>query len=274
MGQRKISAIAATTLVALTFSSLSVISAEAAQAPSVAVSDAVASWDGSKLTVDVSKLPALRDSKEISVAGTRSAHGGCDFESPELALAPGQISVVARETYVDNNRCTATWQVGSPVDLDPFPRATTGPDSDSAAATGANQGSVVPLAARTSGGFYKAWKTDIANLTLNYVQSAIALTWAGSCVTSVSGRGSWYWRSGSGWERPNPKSSAYAGSGCGGRFVNSTGHYRNNGFCFPVTVYAHTTTRLKSRGSRTEPCSAAQQPPPPATACPSSTIVR
>lgn len=235
----KMSTIAATALTALTLSLLSVVSAEAAPPTANGESETVASWDGSTLVVDESKLPVLRDSKKVSVGGTRSADGGCDFQSPKLSLAPGEVSVVAREILIDNNRCTATWQVGSPVNPNAFPATTAGPDTDSIAAMGTSQLSATPMATRTSSGFYKAWKTDVANLTLNYVQSNIAWNWTGSCVTSVSGSGNWYWRSASGWEPPNPKSSTFAGSGCGARFVNTTGHYRNKGFCFPVTVYAH-----------------------------------
>lgn len=150
-----------------------------------------------------------------------------------------------------------------------FPATTAGPDTDSIAAMGTSQLSATPMATRTSSGFYKAWKTDVANLTLNYVQSNIAWNWTGSCVTSVSGSGNWYWRSASGWEPPNPKSSTFAGSGCGARFVNTTGHYRNKGFCFPVTVY-RTMTRLKFRARRTALSSAAPLPHTPGIACPSS----
>lgn len=136
------------------------------------------------------------------------------FQSPQLSLAPGEVSVVAREILIDNNRCTATWQVGSPVNPNAFPGTAAGPDTDSIAAMGTSQlsatpitsqRSATPMATRTSSGFYKAWKTDVANLTLNYVQSNIAWNWTGSCVTSVSGSGNWYWRSASGWNHRTPK---------------------------------------------------------------------
>lgn len=91
---------------------LSVVSAEAVPPTAKGESETVASWDGSTLVVDESKLPVLRDSKKVSVGGTRSADGGCDFQSPQLSLAPGEVSVVAREILIDNNQCTATWQVG------------------------------------------------------------------------------------------------------------------------------------------------------------------
>ena len=64
----------------------------------------------------------------------------------------------------------------------------------------------VSTAATYSGsGYERAWFEDVAKLALNEVRSNVSFSYNGSCVTSASGSGYWWWRSGTGWNPPTNK---------------------------------------------------------------------
>ncbi|MCL6549587.1 MAG: hypothetical protein K6T37_01075 [Acidothermus cellulolyticus] len=75
---------------------------------------------------------------------------------------------------------------------------------------------------------------DVVGLELNEARSNISFSYNGSCVTSASGSGYWWWRSGSGWEPPTNKGS-WISTTCNNAKVWSQADYRNTGFCLGYT---------------------------------------
>lgn len=233
-------AVIATT--ALAASMLGAGTATAAPSPSPSASTGaspIASWDGNVLVVDRTKTAALLKSTFQVVKGSRSSlDGGCDFQSPALELGPGQTAIGYQQVKIDLDACEATYEIGEPADLAAFLPSETA-DSRLTEQGAVSQSVATPMAAQVSSGYNKHWLTDVVNLTVNSVQANVAWTWTGSCVTSRSGSTDWYWRSGSGWEPPNPKSSLYTDGGCAWKGLDGSATYRNQGFCWPSTVYAY-----------------------------------
>ncbi len=97
----------------------------------------------------------------------------------------------------------------------------------------------VSTAATYSGsGYERAWFEDVAKLALNEVRSNVSFSYNGSCVTSASGSGYWWWRSGTGWNPPTNKGS-WISTTCNNSQVASQADYSNSGFCLGYTSNTH-----------------------------------
>jgi hypothetical protein len=80
----------------------------------------------------------------------------------------------------------------------------------------------------------RVWWKDVVNLKVTETRSNITWGYNGSCTTSVSGSGYWWWRSGTGW-----LSSSYGKNQsrtCSVAKAWSDATYKNGAFCWPGTV--------------------------------------
>jgi hypothetical protein len=196
--------------------------------------ESIATWNGETLTVDRSKIPQMRNAREVMTSGERSKEGSCKIADPKLTLAPGEDYIGAQTIELNTRTCTATWLVGVPEKLSEF----NPPEGDPTADT---EKLAKDVKAAASAGYYKAWKVDIINITLNSVASSIAWAWDGNCVLGHGGMPEWYAQMNTGWIYGMPQTS-FGGGGCPSRWQTSYTHYFNPVFCFPstgTTVYAH-----------------------------------
>ena len=199
-------------------------------------------WDGTRLVLDMTQAPMLRDAAQVWTVGVRSADGGCDIPPPLLRLGPDDQVIAAQQVLVDISVCKTLWQVGVPANPADFDD-TTGLDHSSSPmigqAVGANSLGIVPLATQSSAGYYKGRIVDIINRTTTSLQVNVAWAWTGSCVTSRNATTDEYWLSGTGWQAPYNKSYLLGDNGCAAKWGVSTATYKNPSFCAPITVYAN-----------------------------------
>jgi hypothetical protein len=184
------------------------------------------------LTVVYRAGEPLRDSTVRTVAGTPTADGGCVFRLPSLSLAAGQHAIESRQLSTDFTTCTTAVETGVP---------TTSSDASSGPALDARSGVTTDSPASgdtilaTASAYYRVWWEDVINLRVTETRSNISWGYNGSCTTSVSGYGYWWWRSGTGWLR-----SSYGKNQsrtCSVAKVWSDATYKNGAFCWPGTVW-------------------------------------
>ena len=167
--------------------------------------------------------------------------GACVNSAPVLSLAPGQRSVSADVVAADPATCDVTWQIGAPSTSIPSaarPADGTSAQSPATVVTAPAAATVSPATTYSASGYERAWFNDAPGLELNEVKSNLSFSYNRSCVTSSSGSGYWWWRSGSGWEPPTNKGSWIATS-CNNSKVWSQADYKNTGFCWPYTSNTH-----------------------------------
>lgn len=173
-------------------------------------------------------------------------NGSCVNSSPVLSLAPGQYAVSASVKSADASTCDVTWQIDAATTtrLATPVRPADGSSVEErakvvvAAPAATGSGGVSPAATYSGSGYERAWFEDVVGLELNEVKSNISFSYNGSCVTSASGSGYWWWRSGTGWESPTNRGS-WISTSCNNSKVWSQADYRNTGFCWPYTSNTH-----------------------------------
>jgi hypothetical protein len=185
----------------------------------------------------------LGGSRAEFVTGHRVEAGGCALPTPDMKLGLGQSAVEARQVGIDYATCTSLWEVGTPSDVK---------DAVSPGASGSTQTAqpsrTGPAAPKASGGgkstqswsgsgYFKAWQTDVINLTVNSVKSNISWSWNYGCTESGSGSVNYTWTSASGWEPPY-NNGVWISRVCDYAVVWAQADYRNTGFCWPNTVYS------------------------------------
>ena len=186
--------------------------------------------------------PRLLNPKRETIVG-RPLDGGCLFQPPSLELEPLEAAVERHQVSTNLRACTAVLETGTPETI----RTGDEPGGSSETALASHGGNERSLSAAraTSSAYYEVWWEDFVNIDTTKVRSNIAWTWNGSCVTSASGSGYFWWRSGTGWSRVSR--SVYITTGCTYRRVYSDAHYRNGAFCWPLpathTYYDNVTVR-------------------------------
>ena len=175
--------------------------------------------------------------------------GGCLIQPPALELGPLEAAVEQRQLSLDRATCTAVFETGTPETV------VTGDEpggvSETVIADAPRDGRTLSAIAATSSAYYEVWWEDFVNIDTTKVRSNIAWTWNGSCVTSASGSGYFWWRSGTGWSLVSR--SSFITTGCTSRRVYSDAHYRNGSFCWPLpathTYYDNVTVRGSYNGA-------------------------
>lgn len=179
---------------------------------------------------------ALERSRSIIVVGERLDSGGCVFTIPDLTLEPGQSALEARPVETDFRECVQEVEIGEPpseaLDQD-LPAGGTYATEQFSANRGApiSQRSAVALAASgTDTAYYEIRWHDLYEITTTRTRAYLEWSWNGSCVTSSSAWGNYWWFSASGWSKI--ASSGYKTSSCTvHKSIVDWAHYRNNTFC-------------------------------------------
>jgi len=206
----------------------------------------------------------------VSTSGTRTADGGCSWATPVLELERFQVVIEARQISADWDTCGAVYEVGTPADASDGAETSDGTDTEEAAVDEtppppppscppwdprACTSSVEPtseVADEAGSGRYIVWWEDIIHIDLTKTRSHIAWSWDGNCVKASSGKGSYWWRSGTGWKKLS--SNAKILKGCSLSKVYVDAKYLNDlqAFCgndiyngyTDVTVRGHYNGRL------------------------------
>lgn len=185
-------------------------------------------------------LPPLRDARTWVLTGKRLANGGCQYRYPTEVTEIPQDGWELRSIAVDTSRCRKLMEEGTPTvfSLD----LAAGTDSSEVlpgialAETASSDGSIATLAASST---KSAWQivvwSDVLGYPVNYDGTEITWTYDGSAVSSGNAAGYWYKLGG--WELL--AKSVTQGFFSGAFRGQTTATFRNQGFCFPTTVYTY-----------------------------------
>lgn len=197
-----------------------------------------------------SGTPASATEYELLNARTEWINGrktkqGCEFSLPTLSLGPTESAVEARLVSIDESTCTQEVLIGTPP-TDALNRSDSGGasfvevfneggpvdsqmSSGSESKTGSSAAAVAAASSATA--YYEVRWHDVVHLTTHYTRANTEWTWNGSCVTSSSNWGYYWWLQLTSWTMQ--ANSGYYSQTCNN--VTSTvdwAHYRNLLFCF------------------------------------------
>lgn len=181
----------------------------------------------------------LEGSTFSTIIGDRLNDGTCVFSPPPLELKPGETAVHERQVQVNLTRCSTVVERGVPIEPTRFP--TDGSEVAEVAVEQTTSGTAPgnEANATTSSGYYRVWWEDVVNIHVHRTTSNIAWTWNGTCVTSSSGSGHYWWASGTGWTKYDSGSSI--SRTCARTHVEVDATYRNGAFCWPGVVWTYLT---------------------------------
>lgn len=185
-----------------------------------------------------STLPPLLNSRVWVLQGAKLEGGGCRYLYPsaEVELPAGGWEL--RSISIDTSSCRKLMEEGTPT-ASPrasAPESTTKLPTTRLPVSGASSDPTASLAASTT---RSAWQiavwSDFLGYPVNYDGTEITWTYNGSIVLSGNAAGYWY-RIG-GWEiLANDVTQGFFSGAFRGQ---TTATFRNQGFCWPDTVYTY-----------------------------------
>jgi hypothetical protein len=104
------------------------------------------------------------------------------------------------------------------------------------------------LAATTESGYYEVRWEDIINIDVNKTRAKLTWTYNGTCVTSSTGSGYWWWQTATGWHLDDPGSYAWKTTSNCSAFTHANGHHWNSSFCFPLPITDTYAKDVRFRG--------------------------
>lgn len=187
----------------------------------------------------------LLDSRVEILKGVRNPDGTCTFSFPVLRLGPNEDAKEARLLKLDVPACVQYVEIGIPPESHDSVSLTTDEgafyleefrESETGSPALPSGPRFAPLSTSgSSTAYYEVRWHDKVNITVNYTRAYVSWSWNGSCVTSSSAWGYYWWRKGTGWSKV--LSYGYKTSTCGyAKSVVDWAHYMNNTFCAPVGV--------------------------------------
>lgn len=193
----------------------------------------------------------LADAHMLLIEGSRNKDGSCTFTGPLLELKPDEFAVEARRTVTDFSSCTQHFEIGVPpadkIDQTPPPGGGHFSESFSVAAkTTSGRPTMVQATSGSTVAYYEVLWRDFAFLTTSRTRSYLSWNWNGTCVTSSSAWGDYYWKWASGWSLIS--SSGYKTEYC--QYHQSMvdyANYRNTFFCNPTIVNTYVDD-VRTRG--------------------------
>lgn len=185
-------------------------------------------------------LAPLRDARTWVLTGKRLASGGCQYRYPTQEMEIPKDGWELRSIAIDTTRCRKLMEEGTPaafsLDLAGGTNSSEVLPETAPAATASSDGSVAVLAASST---KSAWQvavwSDFLGYPVNHDATEITWTYNGSIV--VSGNAAGYWYKLGGWELL--ANSVTQGFFSGAFRGQTTATFRNQGFCFPATVYTY-----------------------------------
>jgi hypothetical protein len=193
----------------------------------------------------------LSGSQTRTLQGTRSADGACTWSVPTLE----GTNVEARQISADWSTCTSTIEIGTPQSASDGPDTSDGTAADVPAEIGdepenplcvpgdpypvcvaraqtPTQTATTSTTADTGRGRYVVGWEDFIHIDVTKVRSHLTWTYDDSCVRSSSGRGSAWWRSGTGWSRVSMSARiSYVGACSTAQRVWTDAFFENTAFC-------------------------------------------
>lgn len=185
----------------------------------------------------------LTNSRTEVIVGVGNPDGTCTFAYPVLSLEPDESAVEARPVQIDFEKCVQTVEIGTP------PASSLDEESEGVLATeefktigrsgtldgqrASTSGDGVTLAASGSATvYYEVRWEDLVHIDTTRTRAYLTWSWNGSCVTSSSAWGSyWYF---TGWSLVS--SSGYKTSSCNNHTsVVDSAHYNGPTVCDPDT---------------------------------------
>lgn len=186
--------------------------------------------------------------KTETIIGTRGPAGDCRFSFPTLELGPDETAIEARPVSTDLRACTQVIEIGTPpaaslVDepnedatsiTRPFTTRSTPSTKTSGWNTTASNDNSLALLATATVYFEVRWE-DIIHADVNRTRAYLQWTWNGTCVTSSSAWGDWWWLALTGWSFVS--GDGYKTASCNNhRSIVDWAHYMNNFWCAPTDV--------------------------------------
>lgn len=185
-----------------------------------------------------------RDAKPLlkstfkTIKGKATVDGGCSFRFPPLKLGPADTALESRQVSTDFTDCTTVVETGIPVEpsnASSRDEAEGTSDTERIGRLEAPRGPGQEAVLAVASAYFRVWWEDVINVRVTETRSNITWGYNGTCTTSVSGSGYWWWRSGTGWLR-----HAYGKNQsrtCSVAKVWSDATYKNGAFCWPGTVW-------------------------------------
>lgn len=169
---------------------------------------------------------------------------GCIYDYPDLRAPRGQARWATRDIAVNQATCTKLVEEGAPTGeaIDPLSSGGSGVTNvlKETAAPQVTTGSqsVNPLSIVTHSGYNHVWWEDVIGIRM--AQDTTYLSWAvngGQCVASGSASGAWAAYGGTGWALVSHATTA--ANGCAYYRGTTTSEFKNDPFCWPITVHIY-----------------------------------
>ncbi len=162
--------------------------------------------------------------RKTVVLGENAPDDGCEFDFPELVLAPGESAVESRQLELNLEECSTLIAVGTPADAAaPSPAI-------------AAEGSTLAVAATRTEASFRVWWEDVANLAVSGVTAHMRATWDGVCTSDGTGWATDEILAVTGWSRVFLNHDWAYVDGCTKAQTDSQAKHKNNFFCYPKNI--------------------------------------